>query len=208
MGLSVQSVGGGPFTYDPVERTGGGSDTSGSVTPAAESPAQTDTYVPGSRESPSFAPAYGPSGYRSRPPPESPGSSPGSGGGSVGDPSPLVGGPRSGEDSKAVGSHECRTCAERKYQDGSNDPGVSFKSATHVSPETAAIAVSSHEAEHVSREQMKAKADHRSVVSQFVRIHTDVCPECGRVYVSGGTTTTITRSAPETPQSRGINVTV
>lgn len=36
---------------------------------------------------------------------------------------------------KRLGLEECQTCKNRKYQDGSNDPGVSFKAATHVAPE-------------------------------------------------------------------------
>ena len=37
---------------------------------------------------------------------------------------------------------ECETCASRKYQDGSNEM-VSFKSAAHISPESAASKVRS-----------------------------------------------------------------
>ena len=50
---------------------------------------------------------------------------------------------------------ECKTCAERKYQDGS-DEMVSFKSASHISPEAAPAAVRSHEGEHVSNAFKKA----------------------------------------------------
>ncbi|MGO5094758.1 hypothetical protein ACTQ34_02860 [Agathobaculum sp. LCP25S3_E8] len=88
---------------------------------------------------------------------------------------------------------ECQTCKERKYQDGSDDPGVSYKTPTNIAPEAAASAVRSHEQEHVSREQSKAQQEGREVVSQSVTIHTAICPECGRVYVSGGTTRTTTR---------------
>ncbi len=88
---------------------------------------------------------------------------------------------------------ECQTCAERKYQDGSDDPGVSFKTATQLSPEEAATAVRGHEMEHVVRNQAKAQREDREIVSQSVIIHTDICPECGRVYTSGGTTRTVTR---------------
>ena len=92
---------------------------------------------------------------------------------------------------------ECQTCKERKYQDGSNDPGVSFKNPTNVAPEQAAAAVRGHEQEHVVREQAKAQREGREVVSQSVTYHTAICPECGKVYVSGGTTRTSTRSAQE-----------
>lgn len=94
---------------------------------------------------------------------------------------------------------ECKTCAERKYQDGSDDPGVSFKTAAHISPEQAAAKVRSHEYEHVVREQSKADRENKEVVSQSVRLHTDICPECGRAYVSGGVTNTVTRGKTEQP---------
>ena len=87
---------------------------------------------------------------------------------------------------------KCRTCARRKYQDGSNDPGVSFKTPTKMNPEQAATAVRGHEQEHVVRERAEAEREDRKVVSQSVTIHTDICPECGRVYVSGGVTRTVT----------------
>ena len=89
---------------------------------------------------------------------------------------------------------ECQTCKERKYQDGSDDPGVSFKTPTNIAPEQAASAVRGHENEHVVREQAKAQREDRKVVSQSVTYHTAICPECGKVYVSGGTTRTVTRA--------------
>ena len=89
---------------------------------------------------------------------------------------------------------ECQTCKERKYQDGSDDPGVSFKTPTNIAPEQAASAVRGHENEHVVREQAKAQRENRKVVSQSVTYHTAICPECGKVYVSGGTTRTVTRA--------------
>lgn len=84
---------------------------------------------------------------------------------------------------------ECQTCKNRKYQDGS-DEMVSFKSATHISPQAAASAVRSHEQEHVSNAYKKAAQNNGKVISANVAIHTSVCPECGRSYVSGGTTST------------------
>ena len=102
---------------------------------------------------------------------------------------------------KAVEEGECQTCKERKYQDGSDDPGVSFKTASHIAPEQAASAVKGHEMEHVVREQAKAVREDRRVVSQNVTIHTDICPECGDVYVSGGTTRTVTAANPQPEQS-------
>lgn len=93
---------------------------------------------------------------------------------------------------EAAEEGECQTCENRKYQDGSDDPGVSFKSPTNVAPEMAAAAVRGHENEHVVREQAKAAREGRKVVSQSVTYKTAICPECGKVYVSGGETRTTT----------------
>ena len=84
---------------------------------------------------------------------------------------------------------ECETCKNRKYQDGS-DENVSFKAASHIDPNAAASRVRSHEQEHVSNAYKKAAQNNGKVVSCNVAIHTAVCPECGRTYVSGGTTST------------------
>lgn len=84
---------------------------------------------------------------------------------------------------------ECQTCKNRKYKDGS-DEMVSFKSPAHISPEQAASAVRAHEQEHVTNAYSKAATNNGKVISASVSIHTSVCPECGRSYVSGGTTRT------------------
>lgn len=94
---------------------------------------------------------------------------------------------------------ECQTCKERKYQDGSNE-NVSFKAAAHISPNAAGAAVRTHEGEHVANAYDKASQNNGKVISASVSIHTAVCPECGRTYVSGGTTnTTIKYSDPSNP---------
>lgn len=105
---------------------------------------------------------------------------------------------------KALEEGECKTCEERKYQDGSDDPGVSFKTAAHISPEQAAATVRGHEMEHVVREQSKAEREDRKVVSQSVSIHTAICPECGKAYVSGGTTRTVTAESQDIAESNEI----
>lgn len=97
---------------------------------------------------------------------------------------------------KAAEEGQCQTCKERKYQDGSNDPGVSFKVPSRIAPEMAGAAVRGHEMEHVVREQAKAQREGRRVINQSVTIHTAICPECGKPYISGGTTRTTTASQP------------
>ncbi len=92
---------------------------------------------------------------------------------------------------------ECQTCKERKYQDGSDDPGVSFKTPTQIAPEQAASVVRGHEQEHVVRERAKAQREDREVISQSVTLHTAICPECGKAYISGGTTRTTTQGNTE-----------
>ena len=105
---------------------------------------------------------------------------------------------------KALEEGECQTCKERKYQDGSDDAGVSFKTPTKIDPDQAPSAVRGHEMEHVYREQAKAQREDRKVVSQNVTYHTAICPECGRAYISGGTTRTVTaaESQAEDQESR------
>ena len=111
-----------------------------------------------------------------------------------------------------VDTYECQTCKNRKYQDGSDDPGVSFKAPTKISPERAAYAIRSHEMEHVAHAWAKAQKEDREIVSQSVSYHTDICPECGKVYMSGGTTRTVFRSKQpaQTPVQKGkyLDVTV
>ena len=103
---------------------------------------------------------------------------------------------------KALEEGECQTCEKRKYQDGSDDMGVSFQTPTNIAPEQAASAVRGHETEHVVRERAKADREDRRVVSQSVTLHTDICPECGKAYVSGGTTRTVTAAERENPYTR------
>lgn len=101
---------------------------------------------------------------------------------------------------KALEEGKCETCEKRKYQDGSDDMGVSFQTPTRIAPEQVASAVRGHEMEHVVREQAKARREDRRVVSQSVTIHTDICPECGKTFVSGGTTRTVTAASREAEQ--------
>ncbi len=85
---------------------------------------------------------------------------------------------------------DCQTCRERKYQDGSNESDVSFKSPGHISPQASASAVMAHEQQHVSNAYQEASEKDGKVVSCSVSLRTAVCPECGTTYVSGGTTST------------------
>lgn len=88
---------------------------------------------------------------------------------------------------------QCETCRTRRYKDDSNDSAVSFQSASKMSPAQASYRVRGHEMEHVRRERIKADNEGKRVVSQTVRILTDTCEECGKIYVSGGLTKTVTR---------------
>ena len=92
---------------------------------------------------------------------------------------------------------ECKTCGARTYKDVSNDPSVSFQTSTHINPGQAAASVTSHESEHVANEQVKAERDGREIISQTKTLKTSICPECKRVYVSGGATYTISRQQSE-----------
>ncbi len=84
---------------------------------------------------------------------------------------------------------------------------VSFKSPSHVSPERAASAVRAHEQEHVSNAYKKAARENGKVLSASVSIRTAVCPECGRTYVSGGTTRTqIKYYNEDNPYQKGLKI--
>lgn len=104
---------------------------------------------------------------------------------------------------EASSSKECQTCKRRKYTDRSSDPTVSFQTPTSLSPEQASTAVRAHEQQHVVHEQARARENGQRVVAQSVTIHSAICPECGRSYVSGGTTTTTTKSAENGYSSSG-----
>jgi hypothetical protein len=93
----------------------------------------------------------------------------------------------------------CETCANRKYQDVSNDPSVSFQTPTKIAPGAAASAVAAHESEHVAHEKAKAEREGREIVNQTVTLKTGICPECHRMYVSGGVTRTTSVKSAEPP---------
>lgn len=101
-------------------------------------------------------------------------------------------------------AEECQTCKNRKYKDGS-DEMVSFKTPTHISPESAAAAVRAHEQEHVTNAYSDAATKNGKVISASVSIHTAICPECGRTYISGGTThTQIKYFNEDNPYQKGL----
>lgn len=95
----------------------------------------------------------------------------------------------------------CQTCKNRKYQDGSDDSGVSFQTPQHIDPGSSASVVAGHEMEHVMRERFDAESEGGKVVMQTVQLHGDICPECGRFYIAGGTTRTVTRGGGENSQN-------
>lgn len=98
---------------------------------------------------------------------------------------------------KKIGAVECATCANRTYVDGSDDPGVSFKTPGSIDPKVSAPMVMAHEMEHVRNEQADATAEDREVISQSVVLNSAICPECGVSYVAGGETRTVTAEKKE-----------
>lgn len=83
----------------------------------------------------------------------------------------------------------CQTCASRRYVDQSNDSSVSFQTPTKLAPSEAALAVAAHENEHVVHNRENAQEKGMTAHST-VTISYGICPECGRIYVAGGKTTT------------------
>ncbi len=107
----------------------------------------------------------------------------------------------SGIEKKDIGSvGECETCNNRRYQDGSNDAGVSFKSPQKIAKGTEASAVLSHEMEHYNREEANAISEGKEVLSNSIKLFTATWPDCGRSYVSGGETTTVTATKNDVPE--------
>lgn len=101
---------------------------------------------------------------------------------------------------------ECETCKNRKYQDESDDPSVSFQTASKISKGGAEAAVRGHEYEHVNHNQAKADREGKEIVYQSVIIKHGICPECGDTYVAGGETTTVTRDKPQERTDERFNV--
>lgn len=92
---------------------------------------------------------------------------------------------------------ECETCASRKYQDGSDENDVSFKTPGHIDPDISASVVLGHEHEHVANAYEKERNGEGEVKNVTVTLHNDICPECGRVFVAGGVTHTEMTHAQE-----------
>lgn len=106
----------------------------------------------------------------------------------------------SAEEIQGIG--ECKTCANRKYADRSDDSSVSFQTPTKLNPSTAAAKVAAHEHEHVVNERADAEKEGRRIVSQTVSMHYATCPECGSSYISGGKTRTVTAGKQEADENR------
>lgn len=102
---------------------------------------------------------------------------------------------------KHSGQMKCETCSERKYQDGSNETDVSFKAPGHISPSASAATVMSHEREHVSNAFQSAGKNNGQVMAATVSLKHEICPECGRSYVSGGQTNTMIKYQKDSPYS-------
>ena len=96
--------------------------------------------------------------------------------------------------SSRVEKGECQTCKNRKYVDGSNESDVSFKTPAHINPNNAAAVVMGHEKEHMANAIAEGNEANKELVSASISLKTSVCPECGRVYVSGGVTHTTMRT--------------
>ncbi|MBO5228886.1 MAG: hypothetical protein J6B39_07840 [Lachnospiraceae bacterium] len=103
---------------------------------------------------------------------------------------------------KRSGQIQCEECASRKYKDGSNEMDVSFKAPGHISPQASAGAVAAHEQQHVANAYQKAAKNGGEVLHASVTLKRAICSECGRSYVSGGTTSTMIKYTEENPYSR------
>ena len=98
---------------------------------------------------------------------------------------------------------ECQTCKNRKYQDGSNEM-VSFKTPGKISAEESYAKVMAHEQEHVSNAISEGSKPGKQLLSATVTLRMSVCPECGRSYISGGTTNTVMRTYNDDPYGQNF----
>jgi hypothetical protein len=89
----------------------------------------------------------------------------------------------------------CETCDNRAYMDKSSDSTVSMQTPTKLNPAEAASAVIAHEMEHIRNDRLDAESNGRDVVSQTVRLHYDICRECGVTYVAGGSASTTSKGS-------------
>lgn len=103
--------------------------------------------------------------------------------------------------SKKVKPVECQTCKNRRYQDGS-DEMVSFKTPGKIAPGESYAKVRSHELEHVANAVAESNKPGKQLISATVSLKTAVCPECGRVYIAGGTTNTVMKTYHSDPYSQ------
>ena len=74
----------------------------------------------------------------------------------------------------------------------------SFKSAAKIAPAAAEARVRGHEQEHVANAYDKAEQQGGKVLRASVSIKYAICPECGRQYVAGGTTSTAIKTPRDT----------
>ena len=79
---------------------------------------------------------------------------------------------------------------------------VSFKTPGKISPEESYAKVMSHEKEHVANAIAEGNESNKELVSTTVSLKTSICPECGRAYISGGTTTTLMKTYGKDPYSQ------
>ncbi len=104
--------------------------------------------------------------------------------------------------SRRVEPTECQTCKNRKYQDGSNESDVSFKTAGHIDPSQSYAKVSAHEREHVANAVQEGNKPGARLISANVTLKMAICPECGRTYVAGGVTNTQIEYTEENPYEK------
>lgn len=105
--------------------------------------------------------------------------------------------------SSRVTPAECQSCKNRRYQDDS-DEMVSFKAPDRISPRESYTKVMSHEQEHVANAIAEGNEEDKELLSATVCLKTAICPECGRAYIAGGTTRTMTKTYGNDPYSQNL----
>lgn len=86
---------------------------------------------------------------------------------------------------------ECMECKERLYICSNGETSLGKKKVMSV--DEAKIEVPAHEREHARIARDRLKKQGKEIVSINTSVKQEVCPRCGRVYISGGKTVVKTK---------------
>jgi hypothetical protein len=97
----------------------------------------------------------------------------------------------------------CNLCRQRQYEDVSPQHAVTFETPTKIPSIFSALWVATHELQHVLSAKRRALQQEERVITT-VMLQYNVCPDCGRVHVSGGRTTVTHLHQPPAQQEGAV----